>query len=102
LANVSPGFALKPWVQKCPGRLFASLKGLRGFAVNETPGSTPSELRLREVGCVFPGLPKPNPGLELANAFSVIHSDKSSQGLVSIPLFVQSAILLLTPESCFI
>jgi len=33
LANVSPGFALKPWVQKCPGRSFATLKGLRGFAV---------------------------------------------------------------------
>jgi len=35
LANVSPGFALKPWVQKCPRRLFATLKGLRGFAVNK-------------------------------------------------------------------
>lgn len=35
LANVSPGFALKPWVQKCSGRLFATLKGLRGFAVNK-------------------------------------------------------------------
>ena len=28
LANFSPGFALKPWVQKCPGRLFATLKGV--------------------------------------------------------------------------
>jgi hypothetical protein len=35
LANVSPGFALKPWVQTKPGRLFATLKGLRGFAVNK-------------------------------------------------------------------
>ena len=39
----------------------------------ETLGSTPSELRLREMGCDFPGLPKRNPGLELTNAFSVIH-----------------------------
>ena len=37
-------------------------------------GATPSGLRLREKGCVLPGLPKRNPGLELANAFSVIHS----------------------------
>ena len=72
LANVSPGFALKPWVQKCPRRLFATLKGLRGFAVNKRR-ATPSELRLREMRCLFPGLPKRNPGLELANAFSVIH-----------------------------
>src|SRR6267142_465519 len=35
LANVSPGFALKPWVQKCPRRLFATLKGLRGFPVSK-------------------------------------------------------------------
>jgi hypothetical protein len=35
--------------------------------------ATPSELRLREMKRVFPGLPKRNPGLELANAFSVIH-----------------------------
>jgi len=35
LANISPGFALKRWVQKCPLRLFATLKGLRGFAVNK-------------------------------------------------------------------
>jgi hypothetical protein len=33
LANVSPGFALKPWVQKRPRRLFATLKGLRDVAV---------------------------------------------------------------------
>jgi hypothetical protein len=33
LANVSPGFALKPWVQKCEKRLFATLKGLRGLVV---------------------------------------------------------------------
>ena len=72
LANVSPGrgpragsphgggvFALKPWVQEREQRLFA------------TP--TRRGLRLREMSCVVPGLPKRNPGLELANAFSVIH-----------------------------
>ena len=35
--------------------------------------TTPSELCLQEMRCLFPGLPKRNPGLELANAFSVIH-----------------------------
>ena len=28
-ANFSPGFALKPWVQKGPKEIFATLKGLR-------------------------------------------------------------------------
>src|SRR6185436_3374144 len=37
-----------------------------------TPDATLSELRLREVSACSPGLPKRNPGLELANAFSVI------------------------------
>src|SRR5258705_13990049 len=37
-----------------PGRLFATLKGLRGFAVNNA-GATPSELRLREMGCFSQG-----------------------------------------------
>jgi hypothetical protein len=83
LANVSPGwvptggsprgvgvFALKPWVQKCreivrnPERDCAALRFTNA-------GATPSELRLREMGWVFPGLTKRNPGLELANAFSV-------------------------------
>jgi hypothetical protein len=36
--------------------------------------ATPSELRLRRNEYVFPGLPKRNPGLELANAFSVVHA----------------------------
>ena len=34
-ANFSPGFALKPWVQKCGRKLFATLKELRRFAVGE-------------------------------------------------------------------
>jgi hypothetical protein len=32
-----------------------------------------SGLRLLLGACLFPGLPKRNPGLKLANAFSVIH-----------------------------
>jgi hypothetical protein len=47
LANVSPGFALKPWVPKPPEDIVRN----------------PEE--------VFPGLPTRNPGLELA--ISVIH-----------------------------
>src|SRR5882672_1350241 len=51
--------------------------------------ATPSELRLREMRCVFPGLPKRNPGLELANAFSVMHF-LTSQKWAAFQLFVQS------------
>jgi hypothetical protein len=51
---------------------FATLKGLRGFGVNRRLRNSfrvaPSRNEMR-----FPGLPKRNPGLELANAFSVIH-----------------------------
>jgi len=32
-ANVSPGFALKPWVENYEKKLFATLNGLRGFKV---------------------------------------------------------------------
>jgi len=35
-----------------------------------------SELRVPEMGCVFPGLPKRNPELTLANAFGVLRSLK--------------------------
>jgi hypothetical protein len=31
LANFSPGFALKPWVENGLDRFFATLKELRGF-----------------------------------------------------------------------
>jgi len=34
--------------------------------------ATLSELRRQETAMRFPGLPKRNPGLELANAFSVV------------------------------
>src|SRR5258705_9113346 len=73
LANSSPGFALKPWVQKCPGSLLATLKELRGFAVNKRPAQLLQSCAFKKWDPFFPGLPKRNPGLELANAFSVIH-----------------------------
>jgi hypothetical protein len=65
-ANSSPGFALKPWVQKTRKNFFATLKELRNG------DATLSELRLLEMNACSPGLPKRNPGLELANAFSVV------------------------------
>src|SRR6267142_2500347 len=72
LANYSPGFALKPWVQKCRKRFVATLKelrrGLRFGGRQRNPFRVASS---RQWTCVVPGLPKRNPGLELANAFSV-------------------------------
>src|SRR5712671_3312114 len=65
-ANSSPGFALKPWVQKTRKNFFPTLKELRNG------DATLSELRLLEMNACSPGLPKRNPGLELANAFSVV------------------------------
>ena len=45
---------------------------------------TLSELDLGEVNLYYPGLPKRNPGLELANAFSVIlsHFEFSQKSLL--------------------
>ena len=67
LANFSPGFVLKPWVQKCKKKLFATLKGLRGFAVNNA-GATPSGLRLLELGTIFPGF-QSKPRAEISQRF---------------------------------
>ena len=47
----------------------------RGCEVLRLTDTTPSELRLQEMRCLFPGLPKRNPRLELANAFSVMASN---------------------------
>ena len=84
LANSSPGrgphagsprgvevFALKPWVQKSRNRLFANSEGVAKILRLRNHDATPSELRLLEMNGVFPGLPRRDPGLELANAFSV-------------------------------
>jgi hypothetical protein len=51
--------------------IFATLKELRPLPA-EDGDATLSELRLLEMNACFPGLTKRNPGLELANAFSVI------------------------------
>jgi hypothetical protein len=44
--------------------------------------ATPSELRLHKIAFVFPGLPERNPGLKLANAFSV------KMHVVAVPCFL--------------
>jgi hypothetical protein len=49
----------------------ATLKELRRFTIAKE-NATPSELLHRETECEFPEF-QTNPGLELANAFSVIH-----------------------------
>ena len=71
LANSSPGFALKPWVQKWRKRFFTTLKELRRVLRLRNRDATPSELRLREMNACSQGCQR-NPGLELANAFSVV------------------------------
>jgi len=35
LANVSPGFALKPWVQKCPGEIVRNPEGVARLCGNK-------------------------------------------------------------------
>jgi hypothetical protein len=71
-ANSSPGFALKPWVQKDPQEIFHNSEGVAIALHSANVDSTLSELRLREMNGCSSGLPKRNPGLELANAFSVV------------------------------
>jgi hypothetical protein len=68
LANFSPGFVLKPWVENA--WLYSrNSEGVARFAVANSD-ATPSELRY-QTESMFPGLPERNPELELANAFSV-------------------------------
>jgi hypothetical protein len=75
LANSSPGFALKPWGigAHC---FVATLKELRRILTINARRATPSELLLREMRRAFPGLRNLNPGLKLANAFSVSENAK--------------------------
>ena len=90
LANVSPGFALKPWVQKCPGRLFATLKGLRGFAVNKRRRNSFRVAPSRN-GMRFPRVAKAQPWAGIGERFQRYSFQISlSQKWVSIRLFVQS------------
>jgi peptidylprolyl isomerase len=64
LASSSPGFALKPWVKDASMKFFATLKGLRGLRRNPFQGCNEFNSCALTQGCN-------NPGLELANAFSV-------------------------------
>jgi hypothetical protein len=69
LANSSPGFALKPWERV--GRDFCNSEGVCGGVRYRKTFTTPSELRNLSRHSLSQGF-KANPGLELANAFSVI------------------------------
>ena len=98
LANSSPGFVLKPWVQKCRKRCFATLKELRllcgwrtatqllqscvfgtfDMRVPRVAKSATLGWNLRTLSALFINgnysqrpLFIDDPGLELANAFSV-------------------------------
>ena len=70
-ANSSPGFALKPWVAEMQQEFPRNSEGVANALPWACGDATPSELFLETIG-IYPGLPKPNPGLELANAFSVV------------------------------
>ena len=73
LASSSPGFALKPWVRRGRKKTLRNSEGIaKSFAVKK-PRRNSFRFASSRNECVFPGLPKRNPGLELANAFSVIH-----------------------------
>src|SRR6266850_1402413 len=68
----------QPWVQK---RLQKSLRNSEGVAMaceSADGDATPSGLRLCEMMALSPGLPKRNPGLKFANAFSVMGFPRSS------------------------
>jgi len=92
LANLSPGrgpragsprgvgaFALKPWVKKGHIYFVATLKELRRDCDSADGDATLSGLRLqKDSDAFFPGLPERNPGLKLANAFSVIPGCQST------------------------
>jgi hypothetical protein len=114
LANVSPSrgprasssrglgaFALKPWVLKCQRRLFATLKGLRGFVVNKRRRNSfrvaPSRNEMR-----FPRVGKAQPWAGIGERFQrYSFSDKSSQKCLAFRLFVSrrdDAFLLLSTQ----
>ena len=80
LANFSPGFALKPWVGGRRSKFFATLKGLRKTSASQLLQSCEEffETLLTQGFKANPGLAlanafsvKANPGLALANAFGV-------------------------------
>jgi hypothetical protein len=62
LANSSPGFALKPWVQKTRIRFFATLKELRLLCAWRTKTQPFQGCVFYEITSLIPGLPKRNLG----------------------------------------
>ena len=68
LANFSPGFALKPWGMGC---MFVCRNSEGVATASRLSQRNPFRVCLLQMGRLFPGLPKRNPGLKLANAFSV-------------------------------
>jgi len=80
LANVSPRFALKPWVQKCLRRLFATLKGLRGFLCVTNAGRNSFRVAPSKNEMRFPRVTKAQPWAGIGERFQrYSFSDKSSQ-----------------------
>ena len=82
LANFSPGLRFgNPGKNASECFEDATLKGLRHCPPNRNPVATPSELRRNKCALFTQGF-KANPGLKLANAFSVIvGAPKLSVGL---------------------
>jgi len=74
LANSSPGFALKPWEKgACLFRRNPEgvAMGLRWVCDQRAATQPLQGCAMRKMTFVIPGLPKLNPGLELANTFGV-------------------------------
>jgi hypothetical protein len=92
LANSSPGFALwQPWEHKAIYYEGAIVKGLRGRSQTSKQSQLLQSCDEKLLRHLYPGLPKRNPGLELANAFSVIRGIKKP--LLSSSLSSNSCIL---------
>jgi hypothetical protein len=68
MANFSPGFALKPWETK---NAHSFIRNPEGVAIEHDQTTADPTLASSQTTSASPGLPKLNPGLELANAFSV-------------------------------
>jgi hypothetical protein len=76
-ANSSPGLRSGNPGLTSVSKLFATLKGLRTGCDLEDADATLSGLRTKSMSGFVPGLPRCNPGLKLANAFSVIKTQHS-------------------------
>jgi hypothetical protein len=89
LANFSPGFALKPWVQKCK-RLFATLKGLRGFVVTNAAQLFQS-CAFEKCAGLSQGCQSATLGWNWRTLSALFIFCKSSQKWVAFQLIVQSS-----------